>query len=338
VEEINKDIQTARRIADDIQSRSKRLGFEGRVTDTVIRDILGNPNADFSDSYRSLATWLYYDTGACFLQDADNLIMKTDDLVEVLTHLKRLFPEIRRITTYSRSKTVIKKSVDALGRIRQAGLDRIHIGLETGFDPLLQFMQKGVTAEEHVDAGRRVIQAGMELSEYIMPGLGGQEMWQEHARESAAVLNRINPHFIRLRSLRIPKRVPLHAKLAEGLFRMQSDDMLAREISHFLKHLEGITSTITSDHMMNLLPEIDGKLPDDKEAMLNVVTRYFELSDLDRLIYRVGRRGGAYEGIADLTRDAATYAKIKQLITDVRLEEGAKGVEHLIAGLVDRYV
>ncbi len=138
------------------------------------------------------------------MQDADNLIMKTDKLAEVLKFLREKFPEITRVTTYSRSRTVIKKSPDDLKQIREAGLDRIHIGLETGYDPLLKFMKKGVTADQHIEAGRNVIEAGMELSEYVMPGLGGQEMWREHALETARVLNRINPHFIRLRSLRIP--------------------------------------------------------------------------------------------------------------------------------------
>ena len=117
----------------------------------------------------------------------------------------------------------------------------------------------------------------MELSEYVMPGLGGQEMWREHAVATAEVLNQINPHFIRLRSLRVPKRVPLHEKLVDGSFTMQTDDMLAEEIGLFIETLDGIDSTVTSDHIMNLLEEVGGKLPDDKDKMLAVMqsTRAF---------------------------------------------------------------
>ena len=271
---------------------SQQLGCKGAVTDAVIGTVLSNPA--HSSSYRSVAVWMYYQTGACFLQDADNLIMRTDDMVEVLTFLRRTFPEIKRVTTYSRSRTVTRKPADALKRIREAGLDRVHIGLESGSDAVLKLMKKGVTAEQHVEAGRRLIEAGMEVSEYVMPGLGGQALWREHAVETARVLNRINPHFIRLRSLRVPARVPLHARLADGSFRMLTDDMLAEEIRVFIENLDGITSTVASDHMMNLLEDVCGKLPGDKPKMLEAVRAYQSLPEPDRLVFRVGRRGGAF--------------------------------------------
>ncbi len=335
-EEVKKDIQTVRDIADDIKALSWKLGLSGSVNDQVISYIFGR--ASYSDYYRSVAVWLYYGTGACFLQDADNLVMKTEDLVEILTFLREKFPEITRVTTYSRSRTIVRKSLESLKRIREAGLDRVHVGLETGYDPLLKFVKKGVSAAQHVEAGRKVVEAGMELSEYVMPGLGGQEMWREHAVETAKVLNEINPHFIRLRSLRVPDRVPLHKKLEEGTFTMQTDDMLAEEIKLFIEHLDGITSTVTSDHIMNLLEEVTGKLPDDKEKMLEVIRKYQELPESERLIYRLGRRGGAYSSTDDLQRDQVTYRKIKTLLEDIKSREGLPGVEKFISDMVDRYV
>ena len=336
VDEIKKDIQTARDMADDIKAVSWKLGFSGAINDQVISHILNI--SGHSQSYQSIAAWLYYGTGSCFLQDADNLVMKTRDLVEVLKYLREKFPEITRVTTYSRSRTVVRKSVDSLKQIREAGLDRIHIGLESGYDPVLKLIKKGVTSAQHIEAGQKVIQAGMELSEYIMPGLGGQEMWKEHAVETAMVLNRINPHFIRLRSLRVPKKVPLYEKVKDGTFTMQTDDMLADEILLFIETLEGITSTITSDHIMNLLEEVSGRLPEDKEKMLDVIRKYQELPESDRLIYRVGRLGGAYRSTDDLTRDPATYEKVKGLLQDIQAKEGIHGVEKFITDMVDRYV
>jgi radical SAM superfamily enzyme YgiQ (UPF0313 family) len=336
VDEIKQDIQIARDIADDIKAVSWKLGYSGNVNDQVIRSVLNSSN--HSNSYQSIAVWMYYGTNACFLQDADNLIMKTKDLVDVLRFLKEKFPEVTRITTYTRSRTIVRKSVESLTRIRKAGLDRIHIGLETGYDPLLKLMKKGVSSAQHVEAGQKTIQAGMELSEYVMPGLGGQEMWQEHARETAKVLNEINPHFIRLRSLRVPPHIPLYKKLEDGSFTMQTDDMLAEEMRLFIDTLDGITSTVTSDHIMNLLEEVSGKFPEDKEKMLDVIRGYQKLSKEDRLIYRVGRRGGTYHSINDLERDPATYQKIKSLISEVKENEGEQGVEKFVAELVDRYV
>ena len=336
VDGIKKDILTARNMADEITALSRELGFNGVVNQQVISTVFSD--SGFSEQHRQIAAWLYNRTGACFLQDADNLIMKTDDLVAVLEFLTEKFPEIQRITTYSRSKTVTKKSVASLKRIRIAGLDRIHIGLETGYDPLLKLIKKGVTGAQHIEAGKKLIEAGMEVSEYIMPGLGGQEMWREHAVETARVLNRINPHFIRLRSLRIPPRVPLYEKLRDGTFTMQTDDMAAEEIRVFIETLEGLTSTVTSDHMMNLLEEIEGKLPDDKEKMLKVVADYQGLSDTDRLIYRTGRRGGAFRSTADLKNEPATYLKLKALVGDIVAKSGPEGVEKFINEMVDQYI
>jgi radical SAM superfamily enzyme YgiQ (UPF0313 family) len=336
IAEIKDDIRTARAIADEVAAVSWKLGCGGLVTDAVISHIFSS--GSYASGYRSVAAWMYYGTGACFLQDADNLIMRTDDLVEALTFLRQTFPEIQRVTTYSRSRTVTKKPLEALKRIRAAGLDRVHIGLETGYDPLLKLVKKGVTGAQHVEAGRKLVEAGMEVSEYVMPGLGGREMWREHALETARVLNQINPHFIRLRSLRIPSRVPLHARLKDGSFHMLTDDELAEEIRVFVEHLDGITSTVTSDHIMNLLEEVSGKLPEDKPKMLEVIRAYQDLPDTDRLVYRVGRRGGAFRSTQDLDRDPATCRKIKQMIAEVNRKEGPHAVERMIADMVDQYI
>jgi len=336
VEEIKRDIQTAKDIADDIKALSWSLGFSGKVTDQVISHIYTSSN--YSEGYRSIAAWLYYGTGACFLQDADNLIMATDDLVEILKFLREKFPEIKRVTTYSRARTIARKSAEALKRIKEAGLDRVHVGLESGCDEVLKLVKKGVTSAQQIEAGQKAMAAGLELSEYVMPGLGGQDLWKEHATATAEVLNRINPHFIRIRSLRIPDRVPLSTLLKEGRFKMQSDDRLAEELKLFISTLSGITSVVTSDHIMNLLEEVSGKFPEDKEKMLDVIRKYQDLPDLERLIYRVGRRGGAYRSTDDLDHDPSTYRKIKNLIQELEAKGGPEAVERFITDVVDQYV
>jgi hypothetical protein len=316
VEEIKQDILTAREMADNILELSRELGFNEEINSQVISHVLNSP--DYSVSYRSVAVWLYYGTGACFLQDADNLIMKTDDLVEVLKFLREKFPEITRVTSYSRSRTIATKSIEDLKNIRKAGLNRVHVGLESGCD--------------------QVLKAGMELSEYVMPGLGGQELWYGHAADTAKVLNEINPDFIRLRSLRVPDRVPLSSKVKDGTFTMQSDDMLAEEIRLFIEALDNINSIITSDHIMNLLEEVSGKLPEDKDKMLGVIDRYQNLSDGERLIYRVGRRGGAYHSIDDLNSDPDTRKKLESLIQQIDKDQGQEGIEKFINDMVDQYI
>ena len=336
LEEIKKDIQAARDIADDIKALSWQLGHSGRVTDEAARHIFSSPG--YSDAYRSIAGWLYYGTGACFLQDADNLIMPTDDMVEALEFLRDKFPNITRITTYSRSRTIVRKSVEALKRLKAAGLNRVHVGLESGYDPVLQLMKKGVTAAQQVEAGKKIVAAGIELSEYVMPGLGGQGLWREHALATADVLNRINPHFIRIRSLRVPGRIPLFKLLKEGSFKMQTDDMLAEEIKLFIQSLSGITGTVTSDHIMNLLEEVSGKLPEDQEKMVDVIAGYQQMPDRERIIYRLGRRGGAYRSTEDVKRDPVTYRKLSDLVRELEARGGEEEVERFITGMVDQYV
>jgi len=187
--------------------------------------------------------------------------MKTDDLAEILRFIREKFPEVRRITSYCRSLTAAKKTVEELKMLREAGLSRIHVGMESGYDPLLKFIRKGATAEQHIEGGRRIVTAGISLSEYVMPGLGGVRWTEEHAVESARVLNQINPAFIRLRSLQVRKGTPLYDTMKGGLFEPLDEDGVVREIRIFLEHLEGIDSRIVSDHILNLLEESGGKAP-----------------------------------------------------------------------------
>ena len=335
-EEIKKDIQTARDIADDIKALSWRLGVSGLITNPIISHIISNNN--YSHSYKSVALWLYYGTGECFLQDADNFIIKTKDFVDILRFLREKFPDLRRVTTYSRSRTLSRKALTEMKEIKEAGLDRVHIGLESGYDPLLKFIKKGVTAAQHIDAGKKVIDSGMSLSEYIMPGLGGEAMWKEHAVETARVLNIINPHYIRLRSLRVPTHTPLYQKVKNGEFKMLTDHQVVEEIKLFIESFDNnITSTITSDHIMNLLEEVKGKLPEEKENMLNIIKKYQDLSETDRIVYRIGRRGGAYSSTADLYRDQTTYDKIKGLVSELS-SKGPDEIERFIEEMADQYI
>ncbi|NPV03539.1 MAG: radical SAM protein [Syntrophaceae bacterium] len=319
VEEIKQDIDAVRALADAIGELSWKLGQGGRVNDTVVSYIFGNEGA-FSDTYRHVAAWLYFGGKTVFLQDADSLIMKTDDLVEVLRYLRERFPGIERITSYCRSRTASHKSVDELRRIREAGLVRIHVGLESGCDEVLRFIRKGATAEEHIKGGKRIVEAGISLCEYVMPGLGGSRWSREHAVETARVLNEINPDHIRLRTLSVRRGTPLHDAMAAGEFTPIGDDEILKEIRLFIECLNGIQSRIVSDHILNLLEELEGKLPEDKEKLLGTIDRYFELSETDRLVFRLGRRRGIYRALGDLS-DLGTYRQLKQAVERYQREE-----------------
>ena len=183
--------------------------------------------------------------------------------------------------------------------IHEAGLTRLHVGLESGSDNVLEYVQKGATAEEHVRGGRNVVESGISLCNYVMPGLGGRRWANEHAVETARVLNEINPDFIRLRSLMIREDLPLFKKWYEGDFELPTDDEVVEEIREFIERLE-VTSYLASDHIENLLQEVEGQLPGAKEHMLGVIDRYLVLSEEERLNFRFGRRAGYYTSLDDL--------------------------------------
>jgi len=310
------------------------MGFGGRLSREVTGAALTDPI--LSDQARHVALWAMTDKGTVFIQDANSLVLETEVLVKALQHLKRRIPGVKRVTSYARSSTLSRKTLDELRAIREAGLDRIHIGLESGSDAVLAFVRKGTTAAQHVEAGRRVVEAGMTLSEYVMPGLGGRQWWREHALETARVLSEIRPHFIRLRSLRIPPHVPLHADVEAGRFLPLTDDETVEEIRLLLENLHADRSVLTSDHIMNLLPEVEGTLPEDKPKMFGVIDRYLAMSEADRLLYRLGRRGGALQSLDDLD-DPNTRRRLERARRELSAETGGD-LEKIILELGDRYI
>lgn len=202
LEEIKKDIDTVKAIQDDIVNLSLEKGFDGKITESLAEYIFSGNT--YNECYRSVAIWLYFGGKNVFVQDANSPAMKTDVFVSALEYLKDKFPTVDRVTSYARSRTIAKRlSVDDLVKMKNAGLTRLHIGLESGNNALLKYMKKGATKEDHVECGKKVKESGIELSEYIVLGMGGKKWWKEHAIETAEVLNRIDPDFIRLRTLKV---------------------------------------------------------------------------------------------------------------------------------------
>ena len=343
-DEVKEDIDRIKAIAEEIRELSWKTGEAGQISQSVLQRFFARPGRQ-SHAYQSVAGWLYYGGTQVFLQDGNSLMVKTADLVEILNDLKEKFPSIQRVTSYARARTLSRKTVEELKELRKAGLSRIHIGMETGYDPLLQFMKKGVTAEEQVRGGRNVVESGISLSEYVMPGLGGERWWREHAVETAKVLNQINPDYIRFRTLYVRPNMPLYEKVAKGEFVRPSDDQIVAEIRLFLETLDGIRSTVVSDHILNLLEEVQGKLPEEKGKMLAVIDRYQAWPPEERLRFRVGRRLGYLRNLDDL-EDPALSSRIDQIIQEVRRSvREAKGrdaeereIEKEIYALMENYI
>jgi hypothetical protein len=251
-------------------------------------------------AFQAALHWIRGGMRSIFIQDANSLVINPGEMVEILQHLKKCFPRVERITSYARSHTIARIKDPDLKAIADAGLNRIHIGLESGSDEVLGRVKKGVTKAIHIKAGLKVKAAGMELSEYVIPGLGGKALWETHARETADALNQIDPDFIRLRTLAIPNRLELDQDYREGRFEKSSDLMMVREILLFIESLEGITSIVKSDHILNLLQELEGKLPGDKAAMIGLLHSFLEMEPQQRCLFQVGRRMGVFTSLSDM--------------------------------------
>jgi len=336
VEEIKKDIDRVKAVVDEIRELSWSLGYAGEINRYVLQAIFRR-RGSYHQAYQSVVNWLYFGGTQVFLQDANSLIVKTADLVTIVKYIKEKLPSVQRITSYARAKTVAKKTVVELKELHAAGLSRIHIGLETGYDPLLAYMKKGVTAAEHIRAGRNVVESGISLSEYVMPGLGGTKWWREHALATAQVLNQINPDFIRLRTLYVRADMPLYKKVESGEFVLLTDDQVVQEIKLFLENLEGIQSTVVSDHILNLLEEVQGQLPTAKEKMINLIDQYLALPAEERLAFRLGRRLGYYRLLADL-QDENTRARLAPMIKEIQKAADPQAAEKEIYRLMENYI
>jgi len=335
IEEVKKDIDVIQEIVSEVKGLSWMHGFGGEITTLLVNLLLQN-SPHYPESIRSVALWLYGGGKTVFLQDANSLVLKTDQLIEILNYLKKTFPSIERITTYARAKTVSKKGVEELRDLCRAGISRIHIGLETGYDPLLQYIQKGVTAQEHIEAGKKIKESGISLSEYVILGLGGKGMWREHAVETAKVLNQIDPDFIRVRTLKVLKTMPLQEKIVRGEFVLLSDDEIVVEERLFIENLEGITSTFISDHILNLLEEVEGKLPEEKDKMLAVIDRYLALSREEKVKFRLGRRAGVYRSLEDLSNPDLSH-QVEKVLRRIELDRPG-GIEKVLSDLMESLI
>ncbi len=331
VEEIERDIDAAREMRERIVEASHTLGYGGNVQLTAAA-LLSQPYDD--PCLRNVALFLYGGGQSVFLQDSNTLIMRTPDLVRILRHLGAAFPGLSRVTSYSRSHTAAHKTLEELKEIREAGLVRIHMGLETGYDPLLQFMQKGTTAAQQIESGQKLNAAGFSLCEYVMPGLGGTAMAEGHVRETSRVLNAINPEFIRLRSLHVTPTMPLWAQVQDGAFQLQTEDAVVREIEALIEGLE-VTSQFKSDHILNLLMEVEGAFPQDKEKCLRIIRQYLSLPDEERLNFQFGRRMGLYETLSDL-QDQGRHDRVADTVR--RIVDRGDDVNEVIRRLKDRFI
>ena len=204
-----------------------------------------------------------------FLPAGNTIAMKTHDLCQVLDFAKKVFPGMEKITVYGSSQYIHQKGPQGLKRLADAGLSRIHVGLESGDDVILKRIKKGTFSQEQIEAGKWVMDAGIELSLYVILGIGGKNRTISHARETAKVLNRIEPDFIRLRTF-VPKiNTPLLEEIQNQSFTMLSPHEVLDETARLIKNIQ-VSSYLTSDHYTNYI-NLEGRLPEAKNRVLDEI-------------------------------------------------------------------
>ncbi|MEA3221696.1 MAG: radical SAM protein [Thermodesulfobacteriota bacterium] len=282
VEEIKHDIDSASAISDEIKTISWGLGYSGEVNrDVGMAIIKTDPSLNANPCFVTVFNWLYSGAKTVFLQDSNSLNMRKRDLIDIVKYLREIFPSLKRITSYARSKTIVQRRLEDLKNIYEAGLNRLHVGLETGDDELLKKVNKGATSEEHIIAGKKAKEAGFELSEYWMPDLGGRARWELHAKNTARVLNEINPDYIRSRPFVPRPGTPLYEEYERGEFHLSSPHERLIEIRTMIEDLD-VSSRVCFDHTMNSWANDRGELlfrqdyegynfPEEKSLVLELI-------------------------------------------------------------------
>jgi histone acetyltransferase (RNA polymerase elongator complex component) len=282
VAEIKSDIDAMAAICSELKEIAMQMGNGGRIGQKAALALMTkHPELNYHQGFVMLYNWLISGGKTAFLQDANSLIMKTEHLVEALQYLRSTFPSLERVTTYARSKTIAQKSDEELRTIREAGLDRLHVGLESGDGQVLTMIKKGADPQTHIKGGRKAVEAGFQLSEYWMPGLGGQALWKPHAVNTAKVLNAINPHYIRSRPFHPWEGTPLTEALVHGAFAVLTPDQQLMELRLTMETLD-VTSKVCFDHAGNYWKNRSGgyifshdyegyQFPGEKQRVLGLI-------------------------------------------------------------------
>lgn len=297
VDSIKRDIDVMAEYADMVTSY---MNQDGTLNKKTALSRFEGMTQEEKNCYYLVYRWLAGGGENVFLQDGNSLAVKTERVLEVLRYLREKLPSIKRVTTYGRAETLAKISADEYTQLKKAGLDRIHSGFESGSDRVLQLIDKGVTAEQEILAGHNIKAGGIELSVYFMPGIGGKDLSAENALETARVVRAINPDFVRLRSAVIKEGTDLWQDYRDGRIRLCSENDKLAEVKLLIENSQGCTGYLASDHIINLLQNVEGRLDADSLNMLAKINEYFALPPLQQKLFQLARRCGMVSEPSDL--------------------------------------
>lgn len=208
-----------------------------------------------------------------FLADGDALVLPTEKLLKILQALKDNFPRLQRVASYAAPKDILRKSEEELRQLKEAGLKLLYYGMETGDDLTLKAVNKGVNAEEAIEAGRRVTASGMKLSLMVILGLAGKEGSERHALATAKAINIIQPTMLSALCLMLYRGSELLDQFENGEFNPLSPQGLMQELHLMMQHIDlpqDKHCLFRSNHVSNYV-QLAGTLPKDKERLLREI-------------------------------------------------------------------
>lgn len=210
---------------------------------------------------------MYANPRRIFLADGNVLCLSTDKVLELLEYVKKEFPNAERISSYSGPLDLIRKTDEELRTIREAGLELLYMGVESGSDKVLELMEKGVNQQEMIEAGQKAIKAGFKFSCMIISGLGGKKYMEEHALESAKVISAIDPHYFSLLRLVVEERSQLAEDVSEGRFEILTPLEVLDENIIMLENLELTDCIFRANHVSNHVNQA-GTLNRDRDMLI----------------------------------------------------------------------
>lgn len=212
----------------------------------------------------------YRNVDKVFLADGDALVRKASELYIILDTVRELFPECQRVTSYASPSSIRIRTEEELRTLREKGLTMVYMGLESGCDDVLKLMRKGHMSAEIVEMGQKVRRCGMALSVTAITGLGGPELLEKHAIETAEAFNAMNPEYIGLLTLMVEEETPLYDWVHDGSFKLLTQQQVLQETRLLVEHLDSPSSVFRMNHASNYLA-LKGTLNGDRQAMLDQI-------------------------------------------------------------------
>lgn len=289
VEDILNDIDSMGAIKDSILSKTDSEGnFDMQA---INQEYFSLPTDKERECYAMVFNWAANgNMEAIFLQDGNTMVLQTEKLLKIIERIRLRLPELKIIATYGRADTICRKSSEELKALKDMGLNMIHSGYETCCDETLKVINKGFTSEQELEAGLKLKEAGITINLFYMPGNGGKDLTEKNAADSARIMRTINPEYIRIRTFMMKEGSPLYDMNNKGLFHNCTEEEKVLELRSFVDQLDGCSSYIISDHIINLLPAVEGYIDKNRKDILKYMDEYFALPELEKKRFQLARR------------------------------------------------